>query len=218
VCFSAQADLVGGLVVGAIGVDALRHIDRRPTHVALACLPLLLAAHQIDEAFVWWGLQGHVPSEVGRIATWAYLVFAFVLLPIYVPAAVWSIERRGRLRWLIGGFVALGVVVSGLLLAAMIRGPVVAELASHHVGYSTGLRSETVIVGLYVLATCGSLVFSGERDIAIFGVVNLIAVAVLARLTLDGFASLWCAWAAVSSGVFAVYLRSHVPSTRPLAA
>jgi hypothetical protein len=43
--------------------------------------------------------------------------------------------------------------------------------------------------------------------VAIFGVVNLIAVAVFARLAIDGFASLWCAWAAVASCAFAVHLR-----------
>jgi hypothetical protein len=62
-------------------------------------------------------------------------------------------------------------------------------------------------VAAYVVATCGSLLFSGYRDIAIFGVVNLIAVAVLAHLEIDGFASLWCGWAAISSGAVALHLR-----------
>jgi hypothetical protein len=75
-CFSPQADLVGGVVIGAIGVDTLRHC-RRPREVALASLPLLLAAHQFVEAFVWWGLEGRVAPGVGRAAMWAYLAFAF---------------------------------------------------------------------------------------------------------------------------------------------
>ena len=41
----------------------------------------------------------------------------------------------------------------------------------------------------------------------VFGVVNLVAVAVLANLTIDGFASLWCAWAAVTAGFIALHLR-----------
>jgi uncharacterized protein DUF6629 len=211
VCFSAQADLVGGVVVGAIGVDVVRHVDRRYDHLMLAALPLLFAAHQLDEAFVWWGLQGHVGSGAGRAAMWIYLVFAFVVLPVYVPTAVWAVEPPGRRRLIILPFIGLGVVVSGVLLDAMVRGPVTAALGHYHLSYGIGLHSGTLVVAAYVVATCGSLLFSGYRDIAIFGIVNLVAVALLARLEIDGFASLWCGWAAITSGAIAVYLRFGRP-------
>jgi hypothetical protein len=211
VCFSPQGDLVGGVVLAAIGIDALRHVDRRPGYLAFAALPLLLAAHQVDEAFVWWGLQGHVSATVGEVAIWAYLLFAFVVLPVYVPVAVLVLEPTGRRRSLMGGFVALGAVVSVVLLTAMLVGPVTARLGDYHVGYGIGLHAGYPIVIAYVAATCGSLLLSGYPQLAAFGVVNLVAVAVLARLTIDGFASLWCAWAAVTAGVIALYLRFGGP-------
>ena len=46
VCFSPQADVAGGLVICAIGIDAVRHIRRRREFIALAWIPLLLGAHQ----------------------------------------------------------------------------------------------------------------------------------------------------------------------------
>ena len=64
-----------------------------------------------------------------------------------------------------------------------------------------------MVVAAYVVATCGSLIISSYRDVAVFGIVNLVAVAVLAKLTIDGFASLWCGWAALSSAAFALHLR-----------
>ena len=206
-CFSAQADLVGGVVVGAIGVDVLRHLAGRRRDLGLAVLPLLFGLHQLVEAFVWWGLQGHVSERIGTIATWIYLLFAFVLLPVLVPIGVMLIEPKGRRRTMMMVFVALGVAVSAILLAAMLRGPVTASLETHHIGYTTDLHAGLVVVAAYVTATCGSLVLSGFRDIAIFGIINLVAVAVFAKLAIDGFASLWCAWAAVTSGAFAVHLR-----------
>jgi hypothetical protein len=206
-CLSAQADLLGGVVIGAIGIDAVRHVGARRDHLPLAALPLILAVHQLDEAFVWWGLQGHVAESVGRAATWVYLLIAFVLLPVYLPVAVLCLEPRGRRRQAMVALTGLGVIVSIVLLAAMVAGPVTAELGDYHVNYDTGLRSGGFVVLLYVVATCGALLFSGYRDVALFGVVNLVAVAVLARLTIDGFASLWCAWAAVTSGAFALWLR-----------
>lgn len=212
-CFSAAADVVGGLVIGAIGVDVLRHVDGRRRYALLAALPLSFAVHQIDEAFVWWGLQGHVPAALGHVATWIYLAFAFVVLPVFVPMAILVLEPPGRRRRTMVAFLALGAVVSGVLLAAMLRGPVVAELGTYYIAYSTDLHAGNLVVLLYVTATCGALVLSGRRDIARFGVVNLVAVVLLARLTIDGFASLWCAWAAISSAAFAIHLR-FVPTAR----
>jgi len=206
-CFSPQADVVGGLVVGAIGIDVLRHVGNRRDHLGMALLPVLLAAHQLDEAFVWWGLQGHVAPQVGRIAMWAYLAFAFVVLPIYLPLAVLLLEPPGRRRATILPFVALGVIVAGILFAALLRGPVTAHLAQNHLAYGIGLHARVPIVGAYIVATCGSLIFSRYHHIVIFGAVNLIAIAVLVRLAIDGFASLWCAWAALTSAAIAVQLR-----------
>jgi hypothetical protein len=206
-CFSAQADVVGGVVIAAIGLDAVRQVQKQHDHLAFAALPLLLGAHQLDEALVWLGLQGHIPHGIGVVATWIYLAFAFVVLPTYVPLALRALEPPGGRRTVMSGFVGLGVLVSAGLLGAMVRGPVKAHLGDYHVSYTIHLHAGLVIVAAYVLATCGSAIFSGYRHIAIFGVVNLIAVAALAQLTIDGFASLWCGWAALTSVAIALHVR-----------
>lgn len=210
-CLSPEADLVGGLVLGVVGLDALRHVRRRHDHLAFAALPLLFGAHQFTEAFVWWGLRDQVPTAVEQAATWIYLLFAFVVLPVYVPAAIRALEPVGRRRNLMTAFIGLGAVVAAVLLTAMIRGPVTAHLGEDHVAYQTDLRAGFVITTGYVVATCGATLLSGYRWIAAFGVVNLIAVAALAQLTIDGFASLWCGWAALTSLVIAWHLRATAP-------
>jgi hypothetical protein len=194
-------------VLTGIGIDAVRHVDRRAGHLALAALPLLLAAHQVDEAFVWWGLQGHVPTAVGQVATWVYLLFAFIVLPVYIPATAHGLEAPGRRRTMMAGFMAAGAAVSAVLLVAMLTGPVTAALGDRHIRYGIGLHAGFLIVVAYVVVTCGALLFSSYRPLAIFGAVNLVAVALLAHLEINGFASLWCGWAALSSGAIALHLR-----------
>ncbi len=46
-CFSAEADVVAGTVVTAIGVRALRQV-RRPGERALGALPVLLGARLLS--------------------------------------------------------------------------------------------------------------------------------------------------------------------------
>jgi hypothetical protein len=211
VCFSPQADLIAGIGVTAIGVDACRNIRGRSDHLLLATLPLLLGVHELVEDFVWWGLQGHVPHEAGRVALWAYMVIAFVVLPVFVPLAVLMLEPTVRRRQRMAPFVALGVVVSTVLLVAMLRGPVSAARHPWHLSYSIELHHAVIIVGLYVVAICGALLFSGYRHIALFGMANLAAVVALAALTADGFASLWCVYAAISAGAIALHMRYAKP-------
>lgn len=205
-CFSPEGDLIGGVVVTAIGVDACLHLRGRLEYRLIAPFPILLGLHQIDETFVWWQLQGHVAHSVGVVAMWIYLLFAFVVLPTLVPIMVLLLEPKNR-RKFIAPFLALGVVTSAVLLETMVNGHPSAKLGSYHVAYTIGLRHGMVIIGLYILATCGSMLASGLRDVVWFGVVNLIAVIVLARLCANGFASLWCFYAALASGAIALHLR-----------
>jgi hypothetical protein len=61
------------------------------------------------------------------------------------------------------------------------------------------------------VATCAPLLFSGYRHVVIFGLANLVAVVILARLTADGFASLWCFYAALASGAITLHMRFAKP-------
>ncbi len=211
VCFSPEGDLAVGLVVTGIGVDACRHLRGRRNYLLLAATPVLLGAHQIDESLVWWGLQGHVPHLAARIATWIYLVIAFVVVPIVVPLAILRLESTARRRWLITPFFLLGVGVAVVLLITMLRNGITVKLGHFHIAYSIGLKNGFVVVGLYIVATCGSLLFSGYRDIVVFGLANVVAVVILARLTADGFASLWCFYAALASGAISLHMRFARP-------
>jgi hypothetical protein len=145
---------------------------------------------------------------------WIYLIFALVLLPIIAPLLVLSLERTPAMRWRIAPFVGLGVVTGGILLFSLLRTHPTAQLGSYHLAYSFNLKHGVIVVGLYIIATCGSMLASGFRHVFWFGVTNLIAVVVLARLSADGFTSLWCFYAALASGAIALHMRFGAPRAR----
>jgi hypothetical protein len=205
VCFSAEVDVLAGLLVGGVGVDAARHV-RRPTEWPLAALPLVLAVHQLVEAVVWWSLDGRVPAATGERAVLVYLTIAFGVLPVLVPLAVGLLEPAGR-RLRFGWFVALGALVASLLVYAVLRGPVGAVVEGHHIVYDADLWRGGTLTALYVVATCGSLLVSGHRHIQVYGLANLVAVLLLAWFSQTALVSLWCVWAAVTSVAIAVHLR-----------
>lgn len=216
VCFSAEADIVTGILVTGVGIDTMRHIGH-DREAALAALPLVFGVHQLIEVGVWWGTEGRVSAAVFGAATVLYLLIAFGLLPWWVPAAVAAVEPDAvRRRWM-RSLLGLGVAVSFTLTVPVLIGPVSATDAGTHLAYSAPLVWGGQMTVLYVIATCGALFLSSDRVVARYGVVNGIAVTVLAVLLTSGVVSLWCVWAAVSSLVVAVHLRRiHRTHTSPV--
>ena len=146
---------------------------------------------------------------------WIYLLFAFGVLPAYVPAAIARLEpdpvRARAMRHL----ALIGAAVSLVLVAAMVRGPVEASIGGRYIAYEISLSHGGLIVAAYVAATCGALLASSYRLVVRFGMVNLVAVGVLFWLNTTGFASLWCAWAAMASLGIALRIRSGHSSRSP---
>jgi hypothetical protein len=204
-CFSAEADLCTGIVVGAVGIDALRHI-RKPHQIALAATPILFAVHEVDESFVWWGLHGQVAFPVEHAAIYVFLAVAFVL-PFWVPFAMLGVETKVHRRQLMGALLVVGTVTTVVLLVAIVRGPVGATIDGSHIAYSADISYAGILIALYVVATCGSCLAASNRWLVLLGLANLGAVIALGWITFTGFTSLWCAWAALTSVAIAVYLR-----------
>ena len=206
-CFSPEVDLVAGVVVTAVGVDAIRRA-RSPEELPLASLPLLLGIHTLIEVFVWRGLQGSGSASVGTAAIRVYLAIAFIL-PVWVPFAVRGVEPSRRRRTIMTRLGVVGVVASAVLLYSLVRGPVGAVVDGLHISYLISIPGGGIAGMLYVIAACGALLASSDRLIWLFGVSNLVAVAVLAWLTVGGLTSLWCVWAAVTSVAIDLYLRQE---------
>ena len=109
-CFSAEADVAAGVVVGAIGFAALRRVGQK-RELPLASLPALFAGHQLSEAFVGWDVTGRASATTGRVALWVYMLFAYVVLrcsyrppcwqsrPTPVGAGGWRASRWSVGRW-----------------------------------------------------------------------------------------------------------------------
>jgi hypothetical protein len=197
-CFSPEADLVTGIVVSGVGIDALRHVRQR-RYLPLAILPLVLGLHQVVEAFAWWGMEGDLPRPVGDTAAWIYLAVAFLLLPPLVPAAVASAEadRRRRARLIPFGVLGAGVAVA--LLPGLLNSGAGGEVACRYIAYDAGVSYAGYVLPFYVIAVCAPMLLSGSRRMVIFGVANLVMVVLLGWLLASGVISLWCVWAAACS-------------------
>jgi hypothetical protein len=206
-CFSPEVDLMAGVVVTGVGLDAIRRA-RSPEEMPLAALPLLLGIHQLIEVFVWRGLEGSASAAVRDGAIWVYLAIAF-MLPVWVPLSVRGVEPSRRRRTYMTWLASIGLTSSLVLFFSIVRGPVAAVVEGLHISYLIQIPGGGAAGMLYVVATCGALLVSSDRWIRSFGISNVVAVTFLAWLTVGGLTSLWCVWAAITSVAIDVYLRQE---------
>ncbi len=205
-------DLTAGVAITAIGIDALAHVDG-PNERPLAALPLIFGIHQLIETAVWWGVDGEVSAATAQWSAWLYLAVAFGLLPWFVPWAVQLTELQPQRRRLMQVLVWLGALVAAVLMLAVMRGPIEVSDGGNYLVYEVPLAFGGLLVAAYVLATCGSLLLSSDRHAVQFGAINLLVVIILAVMLSNGVISLWCIWAAITSGVVALHLRRTDPHT-----
>lgn len=212
-CWSGQADLVLGLAVTGIGLTGLT-CARNRHDVPLAALPVLLGAHQLIESHIWNQSAG-TGSEMRGPSVTAWTLIAFVVLPLFVPAALLYSERqRRRVQFVAGAF---GIPVAAVMTSAVLNGNY-AQDAGNVMHYRAGIPLLPLVVAGYLVATCVPLLTSPEATMRHLGATLSVGAVLVAAADLLAFASTWCAFAAAVSVLIVrrtIHASRHLPRPAP---
>jgi hypothetical protein len=212
-CFSAAANFIGSGVLGAIGVVTLTRVKHR-RELLFASLPTLFAIHQFTEGFVWLGLDGVLSPKVTHDMSAAFMLYAQGLLPFLLPLSVLLFEPDARSRKRMLPFVVIGCLTGLYILWALTAYPTETYIQNNSIVYINTATNNTIVAFLYIIATCGSLLFSKIKDMVILGIANVGILLIVMAFKRYAFTSVWCAYAAVASVIILVYFwKSH--SQRP---
>lgn len=205
-CFSATASFAVAGATAVTGLAVLRQVTQ-PRELALAIVPLLFAAQQAVEGALWLQLTG--AANIGSVETLAaaFLLFAYVLWPLYTPLAALLIEpERGRRR-VMAVIAAMGAVLSLVLLMDLVTNPPGAAVNGHSIDY-TGESDPLAWQQIpYLVATGVPLLLSSFPLVRIFGAVVLGGFVVSAYVHAETFVSVWCFFAAADSTLLYFHFR-----------
>jgi hypothetical protein len=204
VCFSAAANFVGSGVLGTIGVLTFTKVKHR-RELLFASLPTLFAVHQFIEGFVWLGLDGVLSPAVTHNMGAAFMLYAQGLLPFLMPLSVFLFEADVKSRRRMLPFLVVGGLTTLYMLWALAAYPTQIYVRGNSIVYINPATNFTAVAVFYVIATCGSLLFSKVRDMVVFGVANVTILLVVMAVKRYAFTSLWCAYAAVASVIILTY-------------
>ena len=216
-CFSPTGSFVLSGVLASVGVVAVTQNSSRH-HRMFAAIPFLFAAQQASEGVVWLTVKDGADSSLFRAAVIAFLGFALVVWPVWVPVSLRRIEpnavRRRALTML--SWVGVGVSVSAAFLLALWQP--VAAIAGHSVRYSygyggkAGVMRELLLLIAYVTPTIIPFFVSTTNMAKAIGTTLVVSLAAAALIERDALTSVWCFFAAILSGVILVAVRRE-PAT-----
>jgi hypothetical protein len=204
-CFSATASLTAGTTLTAISGVTLTAAHRQKAGALLAAIPLLFAIQQFIEGAIW--LNAENPTALGAL-TLAYTFFSHILWPVFVPLAVFMIERSLLRRIAVGLCVILGACASLYFLHMFSVAPATAHIVGRSIQYALPDLLAPVIIILYGCATCVSCLFSSYRLVNLFGILNYVSALVAYQFYLHTFTSVWCFFAAIMSMVIVLHFWS----------
>lgn len=201
-CFSASASFIVGGGLTAVGVASLKTASKKEKLIAL--IPFLFGIQQIIEGFVWLGLMA---SQTTKIPSYAFLVFAFLLWPTYIPLTIFLLDKksRGITRW----FLALGVALTLFYSFVLLTQPLNTLMVHRSIKYLVTIPFGQIHILFYLLVTCGALILSSKSAFRIFGVITFLSSLIAAFFFSTTSTSVWCFFAAVLSALIYFYLHSQ---------
>ena len=201
-CFSATGSFGVAAVIAGIGAVAVAQ-KKPPSHRMLAAVPLMFAAQQVAEGIVWLtiGDPGKRPLNLAAVA--AFLVFAVVVWPLWVPLSLLKAERQPRRRRALAVLTCCGGAVAIYAAMLLLRVRPTAQVAGHSIAYNYGAEAPALLLALYIPAYVLTVIVpffvssvSKAKTIGVVLAVALVATMVVQRQALT---SVWCFFAAILS-------------------
>ena len=206
-CFSATASFTAGITLLFVGVMAIQRVRNRK-ELLYALIPMLFAIQQLIEGALWLTFPAKAPL-LNMILTYAYSIFSHVLWPMYIPIAVLLLESMARRRKVLITIALAGTFIGLYLLYYLVRFPIVAEVTGHHIVYISPHFHALHAMGLYLLGTCISNLFSSHRIVKLFGVAAFVSFMLAYAIYATWFISVWCFFAAILSWIVLLYFPSR---------
>jgi hypothetical protein len=208
-CFSAAGSFILSGVLTGIGAASVGRNDS-VRHRMFATVPFVFAAQQAAEGVVWLTIGPTPPTTPQRMAVAAFLAFALVVWPVWLPLSLRELERRPPRRRALGGLFWFGCVVAAYATYLMTRWRPVAHVAGHSIAYdyaqSNGGSGQVLYFLAYLVPAIVPFFVSTMNMARTMGATLIGSLVVTVLVRRDALTSLWCFFAAILSGLLFVSL------------
>ncbi|MFI5150168.1 MAG: DUF6629 family protein [Bacteroidia bacterium] len=215
-CFSATASFSAGAVLSVIGIAALNKV-KNESQLFFAGIPLLFALQQISEGTLWLALTYPSLAFLKIFTTHMFIFFAQVIWPVWVPYALYRIEKDRKRKKIHTILVGTGVIVAAYLGYCLWHYPLFASIGCNHIFYLQSYPETFRNIGavMYIIATIIPCFISTVKRMWLLAIAVLISY-ILARIFYTEYTvSVWCFFASIISIIIWMILKEHKTSDFP---
>jgi hypothetical protein len=205
-CFSASASFIASGILVVIGLfSVISAKERKWLFVAL--IPLFFAIQQCAEGLVW--------VYKSPIAALAFLFFAFIVWPFYIPFSCLMVESDNARSRLLYALTIIGSGVSVCLLFGVLSSDLSFYIQDCHIVYDAAGRLFTygymwvALAGGYCMTTILPFFISSHRYMKIMGILIGCSCLIAYLFYTVYFVSVWCFFAALISSAVLVIVRKN---------
>lgn len=196
-CFSASISFIAATflaITAKISFNAARNDAQR----MLAAIPLFFSLQQGAEGIVW--ITAHNPTSLIHItAMYTFLLFAFVVWPLWIPAAIGAQEKNTLQKNIILVLFLIGAATSIYLSFYLVTNPISAEIINCHIVYVTPIPQPMYILIAYSLAIIAPFFVSSLKTMWTLGFLLALSCILSLLMWHLAFTSVWCFFAALLS-------------------
>lgn len=203
-CFSAPISFLTSAGLAAAGTGSLKIGSKENRW--LATVPFIFSVQQLIEGLQWIVEK---PGTASLILGYAFLFFAYIVWPTYIPIGVYLHEKSKKVRTRLIPFVVAGILLSLSLVILLIIQPLMIETLSHHIYYRVDLPNAWIGAVIYVAIVAGSFFLSSDRYFRVFGIFVVFSAILATWIEATAFTSVWCFFAAVMSSLTLYYCYKH---------
>lgn len=204
-CFSTTASFGAGVMLSGAGILAASKVTE-PKQRMFAAIPAIFAIQQFAEGFVWLSLTQESFSTWLRPATFAFLFFAEVLWPLWIPMAVLQLETNQKRKKILLFLSGLGLVFALHTLYYLLTNAFEAQLMDHHIKYKLHFPAMFILFtwSIYGILTVLPTFISTVPKMWIVGLPMMASFFIAEILYPNYVISVWCYFAAIISIVVVI--------------
>lgn len=214
-CFSVTASFTASLALLVCGAAALKRAYEKKLRM-IAAIPLLFAAQQGAEGFVWLSFVYPEFESIRLLSAYIFLGFAMIVWPLWIPIAIARFEDRRTYKRYIPSFLAGGICALAFILYALLY-PISVTL-NHHIVYNVdaythfgawSMYINVTLSLLYVIATIVPFFIARNKILWLLGALGACAYFVSYIAYYKAFTSVWCFFAAIISLIVYWFVGNH---------
>lgn len=208
-------------VIGTVGTVAFKKSKTSSLKV-FAITPIFFAIQQFVEGIVWISLS-NPESEFAEMwlskAVYAFLVFAWVIWPVFIPFFMIKLEQNSQRKRVLKGLLVNGVGVALILIYVLVNYNMTAQINDYHIKYDRNFQTDWVWVFaiFYLASTIFPTLISSVKKMWYLGGINLASYIFSKIFFAEHVISIWCFFGAASSlVVLAIILEAQKKTDKQL--